>query len=196
MVPVNSLLVTGLFVPMAQVSLMPQPSIMVLPVTCCHWRAVPSEAAMPPACETHRGEKSSLRNCAFCSSALNSVFTAGSMWKGRFFSTSTNFGMSRGLGISVRLDPWRMASRHSVSAKMWYSGSAAMLLALLRSPILASAGVNHASACNVAAMMLRCVSTAPLDSPVVPPVYMISRSSAVRPQGASKRSAPAATMAS
>ena len=93
------------------------------------------------------------------------------MWKGRFFSTSTNFGMSRGFGISVRREPWRMASRHSVSAKMWYSGSAAMLLARLRSPILPSAGVNQASACSVAATMLRWVSTAPLDRPVVPPVY-------------------------
>ena len=118
MEPVNSVLVTGLLVPMAQVSLMPQPSIMVLPVTFCHCLAVPSDAAMPPACDTHRCEKSSARNCGFCSNALNSVFTAGSMWKGRFFSSATNLGMSRGLGISVRLEPWRMASRHSVSAKM------------------------------------------------------------------------------
>ena len=64
-----------------------------------------------------------------------------------------------------------MASRHSVSAKMWYSGSAAMLLALVTSPILARAGVNQASACKVAATMLRWVSTAPLERPVVPPVY-------------------------
>ena len=35
MVPLNSVLVTGLLVPMAQVSLMPQPSIMGLRVTRC-----------------------------------------------------------------------------------------------------------------------------------------------------------------
>ena len=64
---------------MAQVSLMPQPSIMVLPVTFCHSRAVPSDAAMPPACAMHSGAKSSVRNSAFCSSALNSVLTAGNM---------------------------------------------------------------------------------------------------------------------
>ena len=68
--------------------------------------------------------------------------------------------MSRGLGISVRLEPWRMASRHSVSAKMWYSGSAAMLLALVIAN-LGQAQVNQASACKVAATMLRWVSTAP-----------------------------------
>ncbi|MNT37108.1 hypothetical protein D3C72_1732280 [compost metagenome] len=111
-------MITGLLVPMAQVSLMPQPSIMVLPVTFCHCLAVPSLAAMPPACDTHKCEKSRVLNCGFCSSALNSVFTAGSMWKGRFFSSAMNLGMSRGLGISVMLEPWRMANRHSVSAKM------------------------------------------------------------------------------
>ena len=149
---------------------------------------------MPPACETHSREKSSARNWAFCSSALNSVLTAGSMWKGRFFRTSTNFGISRGLGISVRCEPWRIASRHSVSAKMWYSGSAAMLLARVTSPILASAGVNQASACSVAATMLRCVSTAPLESPVVPPVYCRkAMSSSVAPLAVSVRRAPCAS---
>ena len=73
---------------------------------------------MPPACETHSCEKSTDLNCGCCSSALNSVFTAGSMWKGRFFSTSMNLPKSRGLGMSVRCEPQRMASRHSVSAKM------------------------------------------------------------------------------
>ena len=34
-----------------------------------------------------------------------------------------------------------------------------------------SAGVNQAWACSVAATMQRWVSTAPLDRPVVPPVY-------------------------
>ena len=64
MEPVNSVLVTGLLVPMAQVSLMPQPSIMVLPVTFCHCLAVPSLAAMPrPA--TRTGARSPARNWAF-----------------------------------------------------------------------------------------------------------------------------------
>ncbi|CKR50629.1 Uncharacterised protein [Mycobacterium tuberculosis] len=100
-VPVNSVFDTGLFVPIAQVSLIPQPSIIGQPVTSNHLRAVPSEAAMPPACETNSVEKSSVLNSGCISSALNSVFTAGSMWKGRFFSTAMNLLKSRGLGISV-----------------------------------------------------------------------------------------------
>jgi len=48
MVPLNPVLLTGLLVPMAQVSLMPQPSIMVLPVTFCQALAVASLAAMHP----------------------------------------------------------------------------------------------------------------------------------------------------
>ena len=44
MVPLNSWLRTGLFVPMAQVSLMPQPSIMVQPVVSFQRLAVPSDA--------------------------------------------------------------------------------------------------------------------------------------------------------
>ena len=36
MVPLKSVLVTGLLVPIAQVSLMPQPSIIAQPVTSCH----------------------------------------------------------------------------------------------------------------------------------------------------------------
>ncbi|MNT66179.1 hypothetical protein D3C72_2042240 [compost metagenome] len=77
-VPVKSRLITGLLVPMAQVSLMPQPSIIGQPVTLSHCLAVDSEAAMPPACDRARLEKSSWRNCGFCSRALNRVLTAGS----------------------------------------------------------------------------------------------------------------------
>ena len=46
-----------------------------------------------------------------------------------------------------------------------------MLLTLRKSGKRARAGANHVSACKMAATMLRCVSTAPLDKPVVPPVY-------------------------
>ena len=78
-VPVNALLVTGLFVPMATVSLMPQPSTMGLPVAANHALAVPSVAAIPPACDKHNVEKSKVLNDGVCSNALNSVFTAGNM---------------------------------------------------------------------------------------------------------------------
>ena len=79
--------------------------------------------------------------------------------------------MSRGLGISVRLEPWRMASRHSVSAKMWVQRQRGNAVGLGHIANLGQCGVNQASACKVAATMLRWVSTAPLDRPVVPPVY-------------------------
>ncbi|MNV71719.1 hypothetical protein D3C71_1647560 [compost metagenome] len=148
---------------------------------------------MPPAWLRHRLEKSSARNCGFCSSALNSVFTPGSRWNGRFFSTPTNLAMSRGLGIRLRLEPWRMASRHSVSAKIWYSGSAATLCRWRRSGRRVSAGSNQASACSVAAMMLRWVRIAPLDRPVVPPVYCRKAiESSVAGLGRSVRCAPSA----
>ena len=88
-----------------------------------------SAAAMPPACDSTRLEKSSWRKRALFSSPLNRVLTAGSTLKGRFLSTSTNLGMSRGLGMSVACAPWRITSRHRVSAKMWYSGNAMMWLA-------------------------------------------------------------------
>jgi len=150
---------------------MPQPSTMAHPVTFCHSLAVPSEAAIPPACETHREEKSSALNSGFCSSALNKVLTAGIKWKGRRFRTATNLGISRGLGISVNCEPQRIDKKHRVSAKIWYRGKAAMLLDLETSPMRFKAGENQASACRTAAITLRCVSTAPLDKPVVPPVY-------------------------
>ncbi len=46
-----------------------------------------------------------------------------------------------------------------------------MQLVLLTSPTLFRAGENQASAWRIAATMFRCVSTAPFDKPVVPPVY-------------------------
>src|SRR5665647_1281841 len=73
--------------------------------------------------------------------------------------------------IKVRREPQRMANKESVNAKMWYSGRAAILLIWLGGPTRSSAGANQASACNTAATILRCVNTAPLERPVVPPVY-------------------------
>ena len=64
---------------MARVSLMPQPSIMVLPVTFCHCLARAFAGRHAPACITHRCEEVQCAELGVCSSALNSVFTAGSM---------------------------------------------------------------------------------------------------------------------
>ena len=66
-----------------------------------------------------------------------------------------------------------------------------MLLALDGSPRRSSAGENQASACSTAETMLRCVSTAPLDSPVVPPVYCKNAvESSVAALGTSARPVP------
>lgn len=62
MVPVNLVFDTGLLVPIAQVSLMPQPSIIGQPVASNQRFAVPSDAAMPPAWETNSVEKSMVLN--------------------------------------------------------------------------------------------------------------------------------------
>ena len=97
---------------------MPQPSIIGQPVASFQRLAVPSEAAMPPACEMRSAEKSTVLKSGCTSSALNSVFTAGSTWNGAFLSVAIKVGKSRGLGISVMCQPWRMPSRQTVSAKM------------------------------------------------------------------------------
>src|SRR5665647_1759318 len=75
MLPENSWASTGLLVPMAQVSLMPQPSTIGQPVVSNHCLAVPLDAAMPPACVEQRLEKSTVLNCGCDSSALNKVLT-------------------------------------------------------------------------------------------------------------------------
>ena len=56
----------------------------------------------------------------------------------------------------------------AVSAKMWYSGSAVITTALFCS---LKNGWIHAADCSTFATMLPWVSMAPLETPVVPPVY-------------------------
>ena len=116
MVPVKLLLSTGLLVPTAQVSLMPQPSTIGLPVTSSQRWAVPSDAAMPPAWVTHRLEKSMVLNVGCSSKALNRVLTAGKMWKGRFFRVVIKAVKSRGLGTRVMWAPRRTHIRQVVRA--------------------------------------------------------------------------------
>ena len=55
----------------------------------------------------------------------------------------------------------------AVNAKMWYSGSAVMMIS---SPYFTLVPI-HAAACCMLATRLRWVSIAPLATPVVPPVY-------------------------
>ena len=62
----------------------------------------------------------------------------------------------------------------TVSANTWYSGSAQTYTSCSGTGprlVSASAGCTHASICSTFATRLRCVSVAPFDTPVVPPVY-------------------------
>ena len=136
---------------------------MVLPVTFCHWRAVPSRSP----CRFAR--RTGARNRAGTAVLQQRVEQrVHGRQHGRALFSLDELGDVARVVISVRREPWRMASRHSVSAKMWYSGSAAMLL--MRSGHRSGPAPNEPRpACNVAAMMLHCEHGP--DSPVVPPVY-------------------------
>jgi hypothetical protein len=53
---------------------------------------------------------------------------------------------------------------------MWYSGNAHTNWSASSGGILASVGPNQASFCSTFAITFLCFSTAPFDTPVVPPV--------------------------
>jgi hypothetical protein len=68
--------------------------------------------------------------------------------------------------------PTRMPhSAQAVSAKMWYSGSAHTMVGNSTIGGRLIAGLDQASVCSTLAITFRCVSVAPFDTPVVPPVY-------------------------
>ncbi len=82
------------------------------------------------------------------------------------------------------LPPVRMDSiMFTVNAKMWYSGSAHTAVGCSLSGILLVAGLFQASDCSTLAITLRCSSTAPLLTPVVPPVYCSSAMSSLFKDG-------------
>ena len=140
----------------------------VLPVTCFQVSATAFCTAIPPPRLTRSRLKSSRSKPGVCSSALKSVFTPLKNVKPCCASSRTKPAKSRGLAISRLQPPVFMKNSAWLSAKMWYSGSAPTIVPL---PDPASSGANHASSCITFATMLRCVSTAPFDTPVVPPVY-------------------------
>ncbi|MDT4842436.1 hypothetical protein FQZ97_763380 [compost metagenome] len=103
---------------------------------------------------------------------LNSVFTAGKLWKVCLASSLSTAGRSRGLGMRITLPPVRMPSiMFTVKAKMWYSGRAHTLVGCSLAGTCFITGSFQASDCSTLAITLRCSSTAPLLTPVVPPVY-------------------------
>ncbi len=104
-----------------------------------------------------------------CSKALNNVLTPAKKLKRCLASSLTKPGKSRGFGIMRLCAPsFIIVSAFAVSAKMWYSGSAVIATSGSSSFRL---GRIQASDCSTFATRLRCVSTAPFETPVVPPVY-------------------------
>ena len=127
---------------------------------------------MPPPTETLRLDQLTVLKSGWLARPLNSVFTAGKLWKVSLDSVLSTADRSRGLGMRISLPPVRIDSiMPTVNAKMWYSGSAQTLVGCSLAGTLSITGWFHTSDCSTLAMMLRCRSTAPLETPVVPPVY-------------------------
>ncbi len=123
---------------------------------------------MPPPRVSLRAEKSSSSNPGVFMRPLKRVFTPDIQVKRYLASSFTKPAMSRGLVMSTLCAPIFMLVRQlPVSAKMWYIGSGVITNSLpsARPP------PTHAETCCRLATMLPCVSIAPLETPVVPPVY-------------------------
>ena len=74
---------------------------------------------MPPPTETFRFFQLTVPKSGWLASPLNSVLTAGKLWKVCFDSSFSTAGRSRGFGIRISLPPVRMDSiMFTVKAKM------------------------------------------------------------------------------
>ena len=82
-------------------------------------------------------------------------------------SSLTSAGKSRGLVTSTLRLPHFMNESVAVRQKMWYSGNGAIAISVPSLKLTES----HTPVCSMLARTFRCVSIAPLDTPVVPPVY-------------------------
>ncbi len=137
-------------------------------MTCFQRSATARCTAMPPPRESFRPEKSSWANPGVLRSPAKSVFTPDSDVKRYFAISATKPFMSRGLVMRMLCAASFMYTRQQpVSAKMWYIGSAVIEISLPGS----KAPAIHAITCCRLATMLPWVSIAPLETPVVPPVY-------------------------
>ena len=136
----------------------------------------PRGAAAAPPCrrrrEIIRWLQSTLSKSGWLAIALNSVFTAGKLWK-RWPASS--FSTRRDV---ARVGDQDVAAAHAhgqhhvrVEAEDVIQRQRADGDDLLAGGIFFSAGWYQASACRMLATRLRCSSTAPLLTPVVPPVY-------------------------
>ena len=153
-----------------EVSVRPQACVSTLPVTAFQRSATARCTAMPPPRLTRRRLKSRLSKPGVCSSALNRVFTPLKNVKRCFASSATN---AREI-TRVRDEQVVTAELHERQEVRGQRKDVIQrqrrhehrrLLRVLRY------GRIQASACSTLATRLRCVSTAPFDTPVVPPVY-------------------------
>ena len=107
-------------------------------------------------------------------------------------SSLTKAGMSRGLVMSTIRLPHFMNDSVEVRQKMWYIGNGAMTIS---APSL-KLRETHTPVCSRLARMLRWVSIAPFETPVVPPVYCRNAmSSRVTSTGLNDAAAPRASAA-
>ena len=142
---------------------------------------------MPPPKDTLRLDQLTVPKSGWLARPLNKVFTAGKLWKVCLDNSLSTAGKSRGLGIRMVLPPMRRLSiMFTVKAKMWYSGNAHTAVGCSPAGMRFMTGSFQASDCSTLAITLRCNSTAPLDTPVVPPVYCSTAMSSADSSGLRK----------
>ncbi len=150
--------------------------------------------AAPPPAARRSAEKSTspMRGCRV--RLANRVLTPVKTVQRAALRTSMKASMSRGLGTSQLWAPIeKQVRKFTVSAKMWYSGIAVTTTSPPGTRLSGEIALN----CMTFAIRLRCESAAPLDRPVVPPVYCRKiRSSPVTATRSSGRFAPCASAAS
>ena len=160
----------GVKVPVGEVSVMPQPSFKLAPVSALN-RAFTSTGSGAPPVPQYLSERRSNFSASGCARMpVNMVGTPGKMVT--FFSASSfsTVGTSKRV-CRMTSAPMRMPNTmFKLSAKMWKGGSTARMRSwpnstTLVSPLTVSKNWLHA------AIRLAWVSIAPLGKPVVPPVY-------------------------
>lgn len=119
-------------------------------------------------------------------SPLNRVFTPVMTVNFQRLSSFTNPDRSRGLVIRTLKVPHFMRASVAVRQKTWYIGSGAIAMSLPSS----RRGETQSLICSMLARMFPCVSIAPLEMPVVPPVYCRNATSSCR-RGTGSRRVPA-----
>ena len=169
--PVNSF-TNGVFTQTTgEVSDSPYPWAIGTPIIFCQSSAVFLWTAIPPPIVAKRWGNLTWLNSGRCINAWNKVLTPGKILiSGCFINNFIKPVISRGLATNNNLAPLRIPSRpQAVSAKIWVMGKAHKKTNCCWR--FFKAGSSQDSIWMILAKILRCNKTAPLDTPVVPPVY-------------------------